>query len=109
MEGLNLNFKLSQRKEYMYFENIILRKRRGFVYVLCQTKLSLYAVQTLIFRIPQPATPYPSLRVKGFVTFLKLTHSGAKDIGIPEKKALEALFFDTSIIGLGYLDVLSAF
>ena len=109
MEGLNLNFKLSQRKEYMYSENIILRKRRAFVYLLCQLKLTLYAVQTQILRTPQQATSYPSYTDKGFVTFLKLTHSGAKDIGIPEKKALEALFFDTSIIGLGYLDVLSAF
>ena len=93
----------------MYSENIILRKRRAFVYLLCQLKLTLYAVQAQISRTPQQATSYPSYTDKGFVTFLKLTHSGAKDIGIPEKKALEALFFDTSIIGLGHLDVLSAF
>ena len=102
MEGLNLNFNLSQRKEYMYSENIILRKAKGF-------RLLTLPVEIDFVCSPNTNFEDTSYTDKGFVTFLKLTHSGAKDIGIPEKKALEALFFDTSIIGLGYLDVLSAF
>ena len=59
----------------------------------------MYAVQTLILRTPQQATRYPSLTTKGFVT-----HSGAKNIGIPKKKAFEALFLFFLTPALSVLD-----
>ena len=93
VEGLNLNFILSQRKEYVYFENFILMKQRAFVYLIGSPNRLCFQSKHLFWGQPnkQPASPHLQLKVLSF--FLKLTHSGAKDIGIPEKKALEALFF----------------
>ena len=57
-----MNFKLSLHKEYMHFENIILKKRGAFVYLICQQKLSLYAAKHLF--APKVLLDY--LRPTGF-------------------------------------------